>query len=444
MATAKLILDKRYKDLNLINETENQDNNKYPLIARIYRKTQTCEISLKYKFKETEWVNNRVDKSYANSKRANSAILRRFSIITDLLIVYDRIIQTMDMRSVKKLIISELDKKLKEEDNPGLTVQEIIAGSLNSSSSLEQFGRKLIERARLQQEHATARWYKNGIDSIKQFNNNMDIAMSNITVSFLESFKSEHISRGNSKNTISAYLRAVRAITNYAIKEEHNGKRFDNYPWGIGGFSIPSQTTKKRAIKKNLIEDIKNQKIESGSELWNAQNYFIWMFNNRGMNFIDVAKLKKKQITHAVFKNKKLVSGRNEYVRSKTDKDFSIKLTADSIRILNLYDIYGKDPEDLVFPIGFEYSEKGWAEHCQRIKMNNERFRKLASLIGEKDLNLTTYVARHSWATIAKKSGISTAIIGEGLGHGDSKTTETYLEEFEEDVLDDANDLIVA
>jgi integrase/recombinase XerD len=443
MATAKLILDKRYKDIDLINVAGKVDNNRYPLIIRVYRKTQTCEIPLKYKFLDTEWVNNRVDKSYASSKRANSAILRRFSIITDLLIAHDRIIQTMDMLSVKKLLITELDKKLKEEENFGADVQEIVAGSL-TSVSLEQFGKKLIERARVQQEHATARWYKNGIDAIKQFNNDKDIAMNNITVSFLESFKSEHISRGNSKNTISAYLRAVRAITNYAIKEEFNGKRFDNYPWGIGGFSIPSQTTKKRAIKKNLIEDIKNLKVEKGSELWNAQNYFIWMFNNRGMNFIDVAKLKKKQITQAVFKNKKLVSGRNEYVRSKTDKDFSIKLTTDSIKILNLYDIYGKNSEDFVFPIGFEYSEKGWAEHCQKIKINNERFRKLAALVGEEELNLTTYVARHSWATIAKKSGISTAIIGEGLGHGDSKTTETYLDEFEEDILDDANDLIVA
>jgi integrase/recombinase XerD len=239
-------------------------------------------------------------------------------------------------------------------------------------------------------------------------------------------------------------LRAVRAITNYAIKEEFNGKRFDNYPWGIGGFMIPSQKTRKRAIKKDIIEGLKNLKIEKYSELWNAQNYFIWMFNNRGMNFIDVAKLKKKQITRATYKNGKLLGGRNEYIRSKTDKDFSIKLTDDSIRILNLYDIAEKSPDDFIFPIGFEYSEKGWSKHCQKIKMNNIRFRKLASMIGEDDLNLTTYVARHSWASIAKNSGISPSVIGDSLGHEDSKTTEVYLQEFEEDVLDNANDLIVS
>lgn len=444
MATAKLILDKRYKDLNLIRD--NSDNNRYPLIVRVYRKTQTCEIPLKYKFSSTEWIDNRVDKSYRNSKRANIAILRKFSIINDLLLKYDRVIQTMDMLSVKKLLITELEKILQEEENNTSEVQEIIAGSINTavSNSLEKFGKKLIDRTRLQEEHATARWYKNGIDAIKQFNNDRDIALNNITVSFLEAFKSEHISRGNSKNTISAYLRAVRAITNYAIKEEFNGKRFDNYPWGIGGFSIPSQKTKKRAVKKDVIDDLKNLKIEKYSELWNAQNYFIWMFNNRGMNFIDVAKLKKKQIIQTTYKNKKLISGRNEYIRSKTDKGFSIKLTADSIKILNLYNIFEKGPEDFIFPIGFEYSEKGWSEHCQKIKMNNIRFRKLASMIGEPDLNLTTYVARHSWASIAKKSGISPAIIGDGLGHEDAKTTEVYLEEFEEDILDDANELIVS
>lgn len=443
MATAKLILNKRHKNQNLI--TQKGDGNRYPLIIRVYRKNELCEIPLKYKFLDTEWVDNRVHKSYANSKRANYAISRRVSIINDLLLKHDRVIQTMDMQSVNKLLITELERILEKEENPTLEVQEIIAESLNpaNSTSLEQFGKKLIERARRQDEHATARWYKNGIDAIKQFNNEKDITLNNITVSFLEAFKSEHISRGNSKNTVSAYLRAVRAITNYAIKEEFNGKRFDNYPWGIGGFSIPSQKTKKRAVKKDIIEDLKNLKIEKYSELWNAQNYFIWMFNNRGMNFIDIAKLKKKQITQTAYKNKKLVSGRNEYVRSKTDKDFSIKLTADSIRILNLYNIFEKQPDDFIFPIGFEYSEKGWNEHCQKIKINNIRFRKLASMIGEEDLNLTTYVARHSWASIAKKSGISPAIIGDGLGHEDSKTTEVYLEEFENDVLDDANELIV-
>jgi integrase/recombinase XerD len=443
MATAKLILDKRRKKLSLIS-SDGTDKNKYSLKIRIFQGDYNIEINLNYKFLATEWVDNRVDRSYPSSKRVNSAIHERYAIANTTLMKYERQIENMDLASIKKLIEAEIDAQTISHEND-LKAEESISELLKGSGTmLEHFGKKLIERARLQQEHATARWYKNGIDAIKQFNNDKDILIKDITISFLEAFKSEHISRGNSKNTISAYCRAVRAITNYQIKEELNGKRFDNYPWGTGGFSIPSQTTKKRAIKKNLIEDIKNLKIEKGSELWNAQNYFIWMFNNRGMNFIDVAKLKKKQITQAVFKNKKLVSGRNEYVRSKTDKDFSIKLTADSIKILNLYDIYGKNSEDFVFPIGFEYSEKGWAEHCQKIKINNERFRKLAALVGEEELNLTTYVARHSWATIAKKSGISTAIIGEGLGHGDSKTTETYLDEFEEDILDDANDLIVA
>ena len=131
-------------------------------------------------------------------------------------------------------------------------------------------------------------------------------------------------------------------------------------------------------------------------------------------------------------------------INVKNQRDFSIKLTDEAIKILNFYNIGDKAPEDLVFPIGFENTKTGLETYNQKRKRINERFRDIAKQIGEEELNLTTYVARHSWATIAKKSGISHAIIGEGLGHEDSKTTETYLEEFENEVLDDANELIVA
>ena len=76
------------------------------------------------------------------------------------------------------------------------------------------------------------------------------------------------------------------------------------------------------------------------------------------------------------------------------------------------------------------------------MRLMNKKLKKISELL-KLDVPLTTYVSRHSWATIAKKSGISTSVISEGLGHETEETTQVYLDSFENDVLDDANDLII-
>jgi integrase/recombinase XerD len=386
MATAKLILDKRRKDLSLIDETSNIDKNKYPLRIRIYKDKISTEITLKYKFSPNEWIEseNRVDKSYPNSVRVNSAIQRRFSITTTVLSDYDGVIKDMDIESVKQLVQREIDKQITPaEGDP--EIKKIISNAKSNDEAglfLEKFGNQIIERTEKKGKFGTARWYETGINAVKSFNNDKDILISDITISFLEEFEAEHISRGNKKNGISAYLRAVRSITNYAVKEILKGKKYETYPWGRGGYSIPSERTKKRAIKRDGLDKINDLKYKEFSANWNAKNYFLFMFNNRGINFIDIAKLKKKQIVNAIYKNGKLTAGRLEYDRSKTGKDFSIKLTPASTKILNLYNIAEKSPNDFVFPIGFEETKSGLTNHQQRLKRFNSHLKEIATDAG--------------------------------------------------------------
>jgi integrase len=447
MATVKLFLDKRRKNQSLIDPISKVDKNKYPLRIRIFFNNERFDLKLMYKFSTSEWIEseNRVAKTYQNSTRVNFAIQQRLSVANSVLMNYEPRLKGVNVETVKKLIENEIRKQLTPA-NADIELEKIedeLAVEA-SGSSLIKFGQKIIDRTNLKGEYSTARWYNDGIKAIIKFNNESDLSFNDIDISFLEDFQAYHISKGNSKNTISAYLRAIRAITNYAIKEIFDGKRYRGYPWGNEGFTIPSAKTKKRAIDRNMIDKLRQVELKKGAALWNAQNYFLFMFNNRGINFMDIAKLKRNQIVETVFNCDQLVEGRMEYHRSKTDKPFSIKLTKEAIRILNNYDIVNKKPDDFVFPIGFENSLKGWKVYQKKLSRNNSRFKKLAEMAGEPELNLTSYVARHSWASIAKKSGISPAIIGEGLGHSDFKVTETYLEEFETNVLDEANELIVA
>lgn len=450
MATAKLTLDKRNKDQNLIDISKNPpvDENRYPIKLRIYHGDLYRDIPLNHKFKTTEWIENenRVTKTYPNSGRTNSSIQQRYSIATTILSNFDHVIKNMDIDSVRELVKVEIEKQINPEQADVL-IQNIIAESKTKDESglyLEKFGNTIIERTEKKGKFGTANWYRTGINAIKNFNDEKDILISDITIAFLENFEAEHISKGNKKNGLSAYLRAVRSIINYAVKEVLKGKKYDTYPWGRGAYSIPSESTKKRAIKKDAINEIRKLELINNSAAWNAKNYFLFMFNNRGINFIDVAKLKVHQIVNPVYKGKKIISGRLEYDRSKTGKDFSIKLTEESLKILNLYKISEKSSDDFVFPIGYQETKAGLFNHQQRLKRFNSQLKEIAGKIGLEGVKLTSYVARHTWATECKRQGISIELIGDGLGHKDHRSTRTYMAETENEILDEANESVVS
>lgn len=443
MATVKLILDTRFKNENLINLSTGKDDNKYPLKIRVYQGKLYRDIHTSYMLKTTEWIDadKRISKNYPNSVRANFIISARFSVVTATLAQYEHEISKMDVSAIRTLLEQAIEiheqQQLSKQIEHGSAVPPILETTVNRSRkeliSLEEFGKKLMERKRKAKKHATAFWYECGITAIKKFNGDRDIMLPDITASFLADFEAHHISIGTKKNSISAYLRAVRAITNTAIKEILDGKRFEGYPWGVA-YSIPSEKTKKRAVPKDVFNAVRTKvSYKKGSALWHAKNYMLMMFNCRGMNFIDLAKLKVENITD---------DNRLYYKRSKTETPISIGLTEEAKSILAHY-LEDKKPGDYVFPIGYEASEKGFKNYSQTRKRHNQRFREIIKEATGTDMAFTSYVIRHSWASIAKKQGVPVPVISEGLGHGDFKTTQIYLDNFDNDVLDDANEMIV-
>ena len=191
------------------------------------------------------------------------------------------------------------------------------------------------------------------------------------------------------------------------------------------------------------VETIRNLELNSSSAIWRARQYFLFMFNNMGINFIDLVKLKKNQIARAEYEvNGKLISGRITFDRTKTKNAFSIKLTSESMEILNDFNIAEKLQDDFVFPFGYEESQKGRERYKQQRKRVNRKLREIAKLSSISE-EITTYYARHSWATIAKRKMIPVTMISEALGHADLKTTQIYLDSFDNEDLDAANENIV-
>lgn len=168
--------------------------------------------------------------------------------------------------------------------------------------------------------------------------------------------------------------------------------------------------------------------------LIDTRNYFIFSFYTRGMNFADMATLKWNDIS----------DDRIYYTRSKTKRNFQIKILPPVQEILNYYK--GRStPTDYVFPIlleqGMTFSH---LENRKRkvLKRYNKRLKEIASLCGI-DKPLSSYVARHSYANSLKQKGISTDIISESMGHQNIAITQAYLKELDNSLIDEAMEVLL-
>jgi integrase/recombinase XerD len=235
------------------------------------------------------------------------------------------------------------------------------------------------------------------------------------------------------ETSIAVYMKELRSMINKAIKAKDIAQSHQPF----NEYSITARLslkTKKRAIDKAKIEEIAALQFPDFSKEQLAQNIFLFSFYTRGMNFVDIAYLTPKNI----------IGDRLEYIRSKTKQSFSIKILQPVKEILDFYIANNKATKgDFIFPI-FDESKHitAYQKFNRKKTVNrdvNSTLKDIAEMVGLENIKLTTYVSRHSYATILKKAKIPIAEISEALGHQTEKITATYLKQFENNVLDEAD-----
>ena len=418
MAKVRLILDTRKSSKNAISKL-------YPIALRVFH-IKPRIIRLPYETSKNGWdvhsfclkrsvlVNKNLDCSKVNQILYDKLHVAR-SIINEL----GNAIKYMDVDT----LVSEIKDKWDEQISPSLK------GKLSNGLTLKVWGQVIVDRKLKTNKPSSAEWYLNGIKAFIKFNNNQDLRLDQLNVSMLKDFQIEKESKGLKPNSISSVLRAIRAIYNAAINED----RIEVAKNPFHRYKIPSSNqTKKRAISKEDFLNMRKLKYEKNSALWHTKNYALIMFNCRGMNLIDLVKLKNSNVRE----------DRIFYGRSKTGDPLSVKITPELKQILAHYSI-DKSEDDFLFPANYDGSTAKYEKYKTIRRRVNERLKIIALDAGIKE-HFTTYSIRHSWATIAKFMGISTAIISEGLGHSSLKTTEIYLKRFDNTTLDEANERIVA
>ena len=418
MAKIRLILDTR-------KSAKSSTNGLYPVAIRLFHKKARI-IRLPYHCSKSGWDDRymRMKKSafknnHIDCDKANEKIYDQLHTAHKLITNIGDSIDSLDADTLVQYIRLAWDKK----------VDTKIRDDVDNGITLGEWGKVIIDRKLKSNKPSTAAWYAGAIRTLTKFNKGKDLRLNQITVTFLTNFQIEHESRGNSKNGVSSYLRAIRALYNSAIKEDQYYTKknpFDHY-------KIPtSRRTKKRAVTKSDFIRIRDVHYKTGSPIWHAKNYALVMFNCRGMNFVDLVKLKISDICQ----------DRIFYGRSKTGDQLSVRITEELAGILSYYTL-GKSKEDYLFPANYDGSTKSYEKYKSLRRRMNGHLKTIAKDAGIEE-NFTTYTIRHSWATIAKFMGIPTEVISEGLGHNSLKTTQIYLRSFTNHVLDEANEMVVS
>lgn len=288
------------------------------------------------------------------------------------------------------------------------------------------FGNEEVGKYKKLQRYNTARNYVTSLKRLKDYIKSEYLNLEDITPQFIEEFENYLKKEGCRLNTISCYIRALRSIYNKAVQ---NKVIQDKSPFKKA--YTQTEKTAKRAISAEFIKIIKETEIAGKKQLDMARDFFMFSFYTRGMPFIDIAFLKKENL-----KEQHLV-----YHRQKTHQRMVVKIEQPAKDIIRKY--MQKAKGEYLFPIIDRVEpELAYKQYRKALCAYNKKLKALEKITGSK-VRLSSYVPRHTWATLAKENGVPIQIISESLGHTSEKTTRIYTAQLKEHTLDNANKQLI-
>lgn len=222
-------------------------------------------------------------------------------------------------------------------------------------------------------------------------------------------------------------MRILRSVYNKAVEQE---LVIDNFPFENVYTGV--DRTRKRAIDADIIKQLQSTDLSKAPSLAYARDLFIFSFYTRGMAFIDMAFLKKREIKE----------GRIQYIRHKTGKVMSIKVEPCMQAIIKRY-AYKTILSKYLLPIILPYKKKDeYTQYQNAFSYYNKQLKKLSKLLQLKT-PLSSYVSRHTWATTARNKNVPLSVISADMGHSSELITEIYLDTLDTSLVDEANGKIL-
>jgi len=384
----------------------------YPIVIRVVLNRKTIDFQSGHSLSSTEWnqKSRSITKKYKGNRTRLTNLLEQKK--TD---ISNTLLSMIEDEKVTEPISAKKVKQLIQDYGKLVLTFDFITTLIQSKNKLQKIG--------------TAKYYEQILRSIKTYHkevlkSELDFPLKHIDYSWLKSYEDWYLERNTKKNSINGlavYMRGIRAVINSARKEKLLEKDHDPFFY----YSIKKKATKKRVIKKNDLEKLK---LVTPETVWEerAKDYFFASYFLWGISFIDLAFLKVENIEN----------GRMKYIRAKTGRDYSIGINEQLNTLIEKYS-KDKDEEDFIFDI----IQNGETKEAQYRSAKNalKRFNKaLRSLCEKAEIEkISSYWARHTFATNLKNQEVPTAVIKEMLGHASEKTTQTYLASFADETLDE-------
>ena len=398
MATLKLVLDSRRK----------KANGTYPVVFRLTHLTKSTTIPTSLSLSISDW-----DDKKQRVKKTN---------------------QTADTLNyeLNKLRLAYQEGLMKVDSNSQIdvtTIKNMITGKVEPKARLDffAFAAKEIQALLATNKVGNAIIYECAVNSLKGFVNNPRLKFEQINYRLLVDYEAYLVKKKLKTNSIANYMRTLRAIYNKSVKTDNTS--LEHYPFK--SYSIKHERTIAKVLTKENFDKITALELSKDSPEYLSRAIFMLTFNLIGISFADLVTLKPSD----------LVDGRIVYRRKKTKRVYSIKLNhfAEAI-ISELNVLYPASPYLLPLLNSVDLSARDEKRIIQlRLQTCNKYLKKIGEGL-ELDLVLTTYVARYTWATTAKRIGYSNEIIAEALGHEyGNAVTSTYLDGFSQEVIDNAN-----
>lgn len=266
--------------------------------------------------------------------------------------------------------------------------------------------------------------YTTTINSLRRYLKGCDVPLQAVDSTMVQGYEQWLLDCGLCRNTTSFYIRNLRTIYRHAVDDGlvTSSSPFRQVYTGI-------DKTVKRALPLEIIKRLKELDLHLYPRLEFARDMFLFSFYTRGMSFIDMSLLTEHHLQGGVL----------TYRRQKTSQQLYIKWEAPMQALVEKYRKHGSP---YLLPLASGEGPQFWRQYKNAYNRITKQLKKLGEMLGL-STPLTTYVARHSWASIARSRNIPISTISEALGHDSEKTTLIYLTSLDTTVVDHANQLIL-
>ena len=287
----------------------------------------------------------------------------------------------------------------------------------------QEFMMSIIDEKSRNGNIRTAECYRSALNSFERYLQCRPVFLSEINTLMINNYEKSLKQRQICMNSISFYMRILKAVYNMAVRKKlvRDIHPFREVYTGIA-------KTRKRSLDLETIRRIKHLKPMNKGESF-AQSIFLFSFYTRGMAFVDIAFLQKSNL-----RNGTLI-----YKRHKTGQVITIRWENAMQEILNRL---APSDNSYLLPIIRKEGQGGRNQYRYQQYQINKHLHDIGIRMGL-EFELTLYVARHTWASIARSINVPLHIISDGLGHTSESMTNIYLKIIDESRLHEENSRII-